>query len=44
MVLARKDVMNEPLTKHRELLRDHVLAKLYERIAILRYWRRAFRI
>src|ERR1700674_1190557 len=28
MILAGKDVMNEPLTVRRELLREHVLAKL----------------
>ncbi len=32
MVLAGKDVMNEPLAVRRELLRDHVLTKLGEPI------------
>lgn len=32
MILAGKDMMNEPLTVRRELLRDHVLASLDEPI------------
>jgi ATP-dependent DNA ligase len=32
MILAGKDVMNEPLTLRRELLREHVLEKLNEPI------------
>jgi ATP-dependent DNA ligase len=32
MIIAGEDVMNQPLTMRRELLREHVLAKLAEPI------------